>query len=144
MKRWAVSAFLLASVVVDPTTIAEAQRVNVALGSKGAMSSVEDAVFYKKQRRLNIAGWTLVGTGIAFPVAMGIARATRDTSARCGDPIECPLWPVSVTSFVLGPVMAVVGGGLLIRRKRLQSKHQEQQGLLISPGLTGLSVSGRF
>ena len=137
-----ITSTLLASLLAVGN-VAHAQEADPRPSATSGVTYAYDAAFEKKQRRLNIAGWTLVGVGVAFPIATGIARATHES--KCNDPIECPLWPVSVTSFVLGPVMAAVGGGLLIRRKRLQSKRQkERQQVLISPGLAGLSISGRF
>lgn len=141
-RLWFVPTLLLVGYVMIASVDAMAQSPRISLATHEATALRYDAAFEKKQRRLNIAGWTLVGVGIAFPVATGIARAT--TESNCADPIECPLWPVSVTSFVLGPVMALIGGGLLIRRKRLRKGHDDQTGAVITPGLTGISVSGRF
>jgi len=100
-----------------------------------------DGAFDKKQRRLNIAGWTLVGAGVAFPVIMAPIAAKSDTNC---DPLECPVFGVAVTSYILGPVMAITGGALLLKRRGLRKEHDRNTKVAIAPTLTGLTISGRF
>lgn len=106
--------------------------------------SADTQAFEEKQRRLNIAGWTLVGVGAAFPViAVPISAARGNWGEDC-DVVGCPDVAVAITSLVLGPVMVVTGGALLLKRRGLRKEHERQPEVSITPGLTGVVISGRF
>jgi hypothetical protein len=107
--------------------------------------SADTQAFEKKQRRLNIAGWTLVGAGAAFPViAVPISAARGNWGGEDCDRLVCPDVAVALTSLVLGPVMIVTGGALLLKRRGLRKEHERQPEVAITPGVTGLMISGRF
>lgn len=106
--------------------------------------SADTQAFEEKQRRLNIAGWTLIGTGAAFPlIAVPIQQVRSRDRSDC-DVVACPDNIAAVTSLVLGPVMVVTGSALLLKRRGLRKEHERQAGVAITPGLTGLIISGRF
>lgn len=113
--------------------------------SVSADAGTIDASGYQtqKERRLNIAGWTLVGAGIAFPVIATSISASKNLGEDC-DIASCPDVSIWVTSMVLGPVMVVTGMGLLLKRRGLRRERENGASVTILPGLAGLSVSGRF
>lgn len=95
----------------------------------------------KKERRLNIAGWTLIGTGIAYPVIIAPFNARDDLNCEAGD---CELYVATQISYFLGPTMALIGMGLVIRRHKLRKRREATQGFLIAPKANGIVISGRF
>lgn len=98
----------------------------------------------QKQRRLNIAGWTLVGAGIAFPVIATSVSASRNLGENC-DIGQCPDVTVWVTSMVLGPAMIVTGTALLLKRRGLRKQREQgEPSVMVVPGVAGVSISGRF
>ena len=101
----------------------------------------EETAYAKKQRRLNIAGWTLVGAGIAFPVIMAPLASTRDTNCEV---LECPVYGFAVTSYLLGPMMVISGSAMLLKRRGLRKQHERQTEVAITAGLTGFRIVGRF
>lgn len=106
--------------------------------------SADAQAFKEKQRRLNIAGWTLIGAGAAFPlIAVPIQEARSRDRSDC-DLVACLDNIAAVTSLVLGPAMIVTGGALLLKRRGLRKEHEAQPEVAITPGVTGLTISGRF
>ena len=65
--------------------------VAFALGAQCACaqeSTAQDSSYEKKQKRLNITGWTLIGAGAAFPSSQFPSRrcvAEIDSTATWGD-----------------------------------------------------------
>jgi hypothetical protein len=98
-----------------------------------------------REHRLNIAGWTLVGAGAAFPViAVPISAARGNWGGEDCDRLVCPDVAVALTSLVLGPVMIVTGGALLLRRRSLRKSHEAEPQLALYPGPTGIAMAGTF
>lgn len=100
-----------------------------------ASADVDDS-FEKKQRRLLITGWTMLGAGLG--VGFGaIAAQKRGIGAAIG-------------VGALGAAIMLTGGGLLIRRRRLLNSRDETAiaddgpNLVIRPGLGSLTIAGRF
>lgn len=106
--------------------------------------SADTQAFEKKQRGLNIAGWTLIGAGAAFPlIAVPIQQVRSRDRSDC-DVVACLDNIAAVTSLVLGPSTIVTGGALLLKRRGLRREHERQAEVAITPGLTRLIISGRF
>jgi hypothetical protein len=103
-----------------------------------------EQAFQRKQRRLNIAGWTLVGAGAALPaIAVPISAARGNLGKDC-DVVGCADVVAAVTSLVLGPVMVVTGAALLLKRRSLRKSHKDDAQIALYPGLTGISMAGTF
>lgn len=108
---------------------------------KSASELEETAAFEKKQRRLNIAGWTLVASGVAFPVVVAPLAATKETNC---DPLECPVYGIAVTSYLLGPIMVITGATLLLRRRGRRKERDRRVDVVAYPGAMGAGIAGRF
>lgn len=116
---------------------AEAQSGSVDLSTAAGPHSS----FETKQRRLKIAGWTLVGTGLGAVVTTAIATPlkVRNTDSEDRSPVMAQYW---ATGAMVATVLAGTGGIILGRRRRLNRKREES--ISISVGLGRLSLRGRF
>jgi hypothetical protein len=124
---------LLAALVIGLD--GEARRSAHAQDMVPASADTDDS-YEKKQRRLLISGWTMLGVGLGVGFG-GIAAQERSVGAAIG-------------VGALGAAIMLTGGGLLIRRKRLRNSHNEpvvaHDGpiLVIRPALGSLTIAGRF
>jgi hypothetical protein len=118
---------------------AAAQDLTMAPAQELGQREREQA-FERKQRRLNIAGWTLVGAGAAFPVIAVPISAARGNWGEDNCLFVCPDVVAAVWGLVLGPVMVVTGGALLWQRRSLQKSHEVN--LSLGPG--SLMIHGEF
>lgn len=115
-----------------------------ATGRIGSSGREHEQAFQRKQRRLNITGWTLIGAGAAFPL---IAVPIQEVRSR--DRLDCDLAAcadniAAVTSLVMGPVMIVTGGALLWKRRSLRKSHRADAQFALYPGPTGIAMAGTF
>ncbi|MEM9728492.1 MAG: hypothetical protein AAF997_07900 [Myxococcota bacterium] len=112
---------------------------------RASAETTTDVVQYesKKEQRLNVAGWTLIGAGIAFPVIATSVSASKNLGEDC-DVVSCPDVSIWVTGMVLGPAMIVTGTALLLKRRGLRKHRDNGSGLIIVPGLGGASIVGSF
>ena len=124
---------LLAAIVIGLG--GEARNSAHAQDMLPASADIDDS-YQKKQRRLLIAGWTMLGVGLG--VGFGaIAAQKRSIGAAIG-------------VGALSAAIMLTGGGLLIRRRRLRNSHNETvivddgPNLVIQPGLGSLTIAGRF
>jgi hypothetical protein len=129
----------MVTLVVVAALVASLPHATSAL----AQDTFEDVqAFEKKQRRLNIAGWTLVSAGIAFPL-IATPIAAKRTSRDC-EVLECLDYGFAVASWIVGPAMIISGTALLLKRRGLRKSHEAERELAIIPGLTGLTIQGTF
>ena len=136
----------------------------ISVGLTGASMSLslspqddkDDAAFHRKQRRRNIAGWSLIAAGVVIP------SITLPLLSRGGafDNPPSSKFARQMSGFALAvglsPLLIASGTGVLIKRRIRRNKHDQadaassissghiERGATISIGLTGASMSLSF
>ena len=115
--------------------------VGLALGPSSANADGSERV-----KRLRIAGWTTTAVGTAAFVgglSYAAANACDEHSGTCDGDDAFSRQLRGHFVMISGGVLAVGAGmPMLIRSRRLSRQNSHE--IAIAPGLTGLTISGRF
>jgi hypothetical protein len=147
MRRMKLQAFLVPLALCHLATPAGAQELTPTAAAQGATDVVAPAPAMDarrpdaKERRLAIAGWTLLTTGV---VLVPVAVLTQSIDGRGGtDDARASAALVRTLSLGLaGAVLVATGGGLLLRRRVLRNRRLRELRLTMQIG--ALFLTGTF